>query len=132
MPLEVIVHHLDQARNILYVADQAGRKIQLRSAPGAAQSAGVGFLHALGEAAGQELLIDCDDDAGLVMAALRAGCRKLLFSGSDDELRRLNQIATRYRTEIRGPADHSPPCLDLSPDDNATVLQAWLDAEARG
>ena len=129
---EVIVHHLDQAENVLRAAEEAGAQIQLRSAPGAALSAGVGFLHALGEAVGQELLIDCDDDAGLAMAALRAGCRKLVFSGTDDQRQRLSQMATRYRAKIRGPADRSPPCLALSPDDDATALQAWLDTQATG
>ena len=85
-----------------------------------------------GWAVGQELLIDCDDDAGLTMAALRAGCRKLAFSGTDDEWQRLNQIAARYRAEIRGPADRSPPCLALSPDDDAKALQAWLNAQTTG
>lgn len=128
---EVIVHHLDQAKAALCAADQAGREIQLRSPPGAAASVGVGFLHALGKAVGHEFLIDCDDDSGLVMAALRAGCRKLVFSGGNDERRRLSQIAGRYRAEIRGPADRSPPCLALSPDDDAIMLHVWLDAEAR-
>lgn len=128
MQPEVIVHHLDQAKAALRVAGETGTRIQLRSAPAAAASAGVGYLHALGKAAGHEILIDCNDDAGLVMAALRTGCRKLAFAGTNSEQQRLNQIAGRYQAEIRKPTDRSPPCLALSPDDDGTVVRSWLDA----
>ena len=74
-----MVHHLEQARAALAAAAEAGCAIELRSAPGAAGYAGVGYLKALGEQAGQELVIDCGEDAGLAMAALRTGCRRLAF-----------------------------------------------------
>ncbi|MDH3665217.1 MAG: hypothetical protein OEU92_35245 [Alphaproteobacteria bacterium] len=126
---EVVVHHLEQAKAALRVADQIGVDIQLRSAPGAAASAGVGYLQALGEAAGHELLIDCDDDAGLAMAALRAGCQKLLFSGSDEERHRLAQMAERSGARLRDPVDPSPPCLILSPEDDDAAIRSWLGAQ---
>ncbi|MGI9434695.1 MAG: hypothetical protein ACR2Q4_07700, partial [Geminicoccaceae bacterium] len=63
---EIVIHHLEQARAVLGLADEFGLAVQLRSAPGAAAYAGVGYLHALGEAAGHELVIDCLDDPGLV------------------------------------------------------------------
>ena len=68
----MVVHDLAQARAALAEAAGRGRAIQLRSAPDAAAYAGVGYLQALGAAAGHELLIDCGDDPGLVMAALRS------------------------------------------------------------
>ncbi|MGI9508338.1 MAG: hypothetical protein ACR2QJ_03190 [Geminicoccaceae bacterium] len=127
---EVIVHHLDQAEAALRAAGEAGKKIQLRSAPDAAASAGVGYLRALGDAAGQDLLIDCGDDAGLVMAALRSGCHKLLFAGSSDERQRLNQIAAHCRAKVWGPSDLSTLQLALSPDDDAKAVLSWLKQEA--
>ena len=78
-----MVHHLEQARAALAAAAELGCAIELRSAPGAAGYAGVGYLKALGDEVGHELLVDCGDDAGLVMAALRTGCRRIAFSGSD-------------------------------------------------
>ena len=77
-----MVHHLEQARAALAAAAELGCAIELRSAPGAAGYAGVGYLKALGDEVGHELLVDCGDDAGLVMAALRTGCRRIAFSGS--------------------------------------------------
>ena len=127
---EVAVHHLDQATAALRVAVERGVDIQLKSAPGAAASAGVGYLQALGEAVGQELLIDCRGDAGLVMAAFRSGCGMVMFSGSGDERQRLGQMANRCGALLRGPADPSLPCLELLPEDNEVIVHDWLDAVA--
>lgn len=126
MTPEVIVHHLAQAKAALRVAEAVGLDIQLRSAPGTAAYAGVGYLHALSEAAGQTLIVDCDDDAGLVMAALHAGCRRLIFSGSVDTWRRLNNMAVDLNADIRDPLDQLPPCLTLSPDDDDRAIRTWL------
>ena len=104
------------------------RPIELRSAPDAAGYAGVGYLAALGAAAGQPLLVDCGEDAGLVMAALRAGCRKLAFSGPPELSQRLAEMAAQAGAElVQGcPA----PALVLSPDDDARArCLAWLSAE---
>lgn len=123
----MIVHHLDQAKTVLAVACSRTLSIQLRSGAGAAAALGVGYLHALGEATGRELLIDCDDDASLVMAALRTGCRQLLFDGSDDAFVRLNQMAERQGASLTRPSSRTHPCLSLLPDDGKTVIQARLD-----
>lgn len=116
-----MVHHLEQARAALAAAAEAGCAIQLRSAPGAAGYAGVGYLQALGEQAGHELLIDCGDDAGLVMAALRTGCRRLVFSGSEEIWRRLHDMAGQLGAELVGEA-RAPEILVLQPDDDAAAL----------
>jgi hypothetical protein len=116
--LQVIVHDLEQARAALGAAGELGVAIELRSAPGAAGYAGVGYLRALGELAGQELLIDGGDDAGLVMAALRTGCRKLAFSGPAELAMRLADMAAQLGAEFRH--ETAPPaCLDLTPDADA-------------
>jgi hypothetical protein len=94
-PAKVVVHDLDEARAALAAAAERGLPIQLRSAPGAAAYAGVGYLRALGEAVDHELIIDCGDDAGLVMAALRTGCRRLVFSGDEEIARKLADMAAQ-------------------------------------
>ncbi|NJO37495.1 MAG: hypothetical protein HC871_07600, partial [Rhizobiales bacterium] len=96
----MIVHHAAQAEAVLRAVGEAGVDVQLRSAPGAADFAGVGYLKALGDAVGHDLLIDCGDDAGLVMAALRAGCCKLVFSGRGEDGRRLRQMAARQHAAL--------------------------------
>ena len=120
------MHDLGQARAALAAAAELGLGIQLRSAPDAAAYAGVGYLHALGELAGQELLIDCGDDPGLVMAALRTGCRKLAFSGAADTARRLGDMAQQTGAILIH--ERKPPAaLELAPEDDAArACRAWL------
>jgi hypothetical protein len=112
-PPEVGVHDLGQARAALAAAADLAITIQLRSAPDAAAYAGVGYLQALGAAAGHELLIDCGDDAGLVMAALRTGCRKLAFSGSSELAAKLADLAAQHVATLRH--ETAPPDALLLP-----------------
>jgi hypothetical protein len=130
MTTEVIVHHLAQAKAVLNVARELDLTVQLRSSPGAAAYAGVGFLRALGDAAGQALIIDCDDDPGLAMAALRSGSKQLLFAGSSDLLRRVKQIAARSGGQVRDRADVSVPLVALSPDDDENEIRRVLAPKA--
>jgi len=122
----VIVHDLEQARAALEAARALGVAIELRSAPDATAYAGVGYLKALGELAGQDLRIDCGDDAGLVMAALRTGCRRLAFSGPADLALRLADMAAQLGADFRH--ETTPPHgLDLVPDaDAGRACREWL------
>jgi hypothetical protein len=121
-----VVHHLEQARSALAAAAELGCAIELRSGPGAAGYAGVGYLKALGDEVGHELLIDCGDDAGLVMAALRTGCRQILFSGSDELARRLADMAAQLGAMLVVAAQ-APEAVMLQPeDDPAAILRARL------
>jgi hypothetical protein len=108
----VVVHDRAQAEAALAAAAEVGCAIWLRSAPGAAGYAGVGYLKALGDVLGHEIVVDCGDDAGLAMAALRTGCRRLAFSGpaAGDGGRGRRLIPSR---------DQAPDVLWLSPGDHA-------------
>jgi hypothetical protein len=129
-PPAVVVHDLGQAQAALSVARDLGVAIELRSAPDAAAYAGVGYLKALGELAGQELRIDCGDDAGLVMAALRTGCRRLAFSGATDLAGRLADMAAQLGADFRHEV-MAPACLELAPDaDAGPACRAWLAARS--
>jgi hypothetical protein len=116
-----VIHHLDQARAALAAAAEFGCTLELRSAPGAAGYAGVGYLKALGDEAGHELLIDCGDDAGLVMAALRTGCRRIAFSGTAELGRRLADMAEQLGAALVVEA-HAPEMIMLQPDDDAAAI----------
>jgi hypothetical protein len=121
-----VVHDLGQARAALAAAGELAVAIQLRSAPDAAAYAGVGYLHALGAAAGHELLIDCGDDPGLVTAALRTGCRKLAFSGGAEVAAKLADLAAQHGATLRH--ETAPPdalLLDAGTDPRP-ALQARL------
>jgi hypothetical protein len=124
--VDVVVQDFGQARAALAAAGELAVAIQLRSAPDAAAYAGVGYLHALGRAAGHELLIDCGDDPGLVMAALRTGCRKLAFSGSAELAAKLADLAAQHGATLRH--ETAPPdalLLDAGTDPRP-ALQARL------
>ena len=123
---QVVVHDRAQAEAALAAAEEVGCAIWLRSAPDAAAYAGVGYLKALGDALGHEIVVDCGEDAGLAMAALRTGCRRLAFSGPRAVSQRLAEMATEvgawYRHETQAPG-----ALWLSPDDDArSRCRAWL------
>jgi hypothetical protein len=123
-PAQVVVHHLEQAQTALAAGAEFGCAIELRSAPGAAGYAGVGYLKALGDELGRELLVDCGDDAGLVMAALRTGCGRIAFSGSDELGRRLGDMAEQLGAVLVVEAQ-APEAVILQPeDDAAAVLRA--------
>jgi hypothetical protein len=129
-PPQVVVHDRVQAEAALAAAEELGCAIWLRSAPDAAGYAGVGYLKALGDLVGHEIVVDCGDDAGLVMAALRTGCRRLAFSGPAAVSQRLAEMAAQlgawYRHEAEAPPT-SPTMLCLSPDDDARArCRAWL------
>ena len=116
-----MVHHLEQARAALAAAAELGCVIELRSAPGAAGYAGVGYLKALGDEVGHELLIDCGDDAGLVLAALRTGCRRIVFSGGDELARRLGDMAAQLGAMLVVEAQ-APEAVMLQPEDDPTAF----------
>ena len=63
--------------------------------------AGVGFWRALELELGHPLVVDCGEDAGLAMAALRAGCRDLLFTGAEATARRLEGMAGQVGAILR-------------------------------
>jgi hypothetical protein len=125
-----VVHDLEQARAALAAAAEEGCSLELRSAPGAAGYAGVGYLKALGEAVGHELWIDCGDDPGLAMAALRTGCRRLRFCGTPDAARRLGEMAEQADAVVVHEMQ-PPELLELAPeDDAAAMVRAWARSDA--
>jgi hypothetical protein len=127
--MTVVVHDLEQARGALAAAAELGCAIRLRSAPGAAAYAGVGYLKALGDAAGHELLIDCGDDPGIAMAALRTGCRRLSFAGDAGTAQRLGEMAEQAGAILVHETGR-PDALELAPeDDAATLVRAQLQRD---
>ena len=97
----IVFHDLCQARQALEAAREHGQSITLRTAPGAAAYAGVGYLKAVIERAGaDEAIIDCGGDAGVAMAALRAGWKLVMFSGRKDVFVKLAQIAEQQGARV--------------------------------
>jgi len=125
----VIFHCLADATAA--VAAAKGRPLVLLSAPGAAGYAGPDYLKAIADQAQArspqtEAVIDCGDDAGAAMAALRGGWRRLIFSGRADVLVKLVSIAAQTGASVEAAA---PPALDLQDqDDPARACADWIAA----
>ena len=89
MRREIVIHSLDHARAALAAAAACGKDVTLASAPGAALQAGPGWFKAVIEHAsaayplvGVTAILDCSDQPGAAMAALRLGLTNLRFHGA--------------------------------------------------
>jgi hypothetical protein len=110
------VHDLRQAQAVLDLARLRGADATLVTAPGSAGFAGVGFWCAVERALGHPVVIDCGDDAGLVMAALREGSRDLLFAGPEAVASKLASMAGQLGGQVRRGLDG--PVLELLAEDD--------------
>lgn len=124
-PLAVVVHDLPQARAALELEATHGLAITLVSAPGAARYAGVGFLRAMEEQLGRKIVADCGEDAGLVMAGLRTGLRRLVFAGDSAVLARLADMAGQLGGSVVSSVEL--PVLRLEAGDEPGRIFAAMD-----
>jgi fructose/tagatose bisphosphate aldolase len=130
----IIIHELAHARAALAVAAELGLPVALWSAPGAAAYAGAGWFAAVMRAAANDApsaafiaVLDCDDRADLVQAALRQGLTHVCFRGSKAVAARLADIARQYGATLHRRA---PAALDLLyADDPPAACRAWLAAD---
>ena len=99
------VADLAQATQALEQARAEGVEARLVSAAEVTAFAGVGYWHALEVALGHPIVIDCGDDPGLAMAALRAGCRDLLFTGPEAVALKLEGMAAAQDARLRRALD---------------------------
>jgi hypothetical protein len=108
-PATIIAHDYHQARAAIGFSPA----LRIASAPHFAAFAGVGSLRALEQALGHTIIADCGDDAGLVMAALRAGLRDILFTGDVRLRQALQEMAQAVGGRVRFELD--PPVIRLEP-----------------
>ena len=92
--------------------------VTLMSAPGAGAYAGPRWFAAVVAEASRvhpgasfDSVVDCADEAGTVLAALRAGCKRVRFAGAPDVRAKLAAIAAAMGAEIEG--ERAAPALDL-------------------
>lgn len=128
----IIVHSLAQARAAIGAAAALDVPVSLQSAPGAGAYAGAPWWQALTEAAAAEhpgtavsFILDCGDDAGAVLAALRLGLRHLRFIGSAAARQRLDGTAAALAAQIEGEAPDATLDL-LDQRDPAAACRAFL------
>lgn len=124
------MHGLDQARAALAAAERLGVAVDLLSGPGAAAYAGAAWWGALTATARREHpavpgrdILDCAGEAGLAIAALRAGIRTVVFTGAEAQAERLAALARGLEAEL---LRARPAALDLGHAGAARQLAAWL------
>ena len=113
-----IVHSLAQAVAAARAAGEAGLSIVLVSAADAGIYAGPGWFRALVEAtrtavpeARFEARLDCGDDAGAALGAIRSGIESIVFTGRADVAARLAAIAEQQGGRLL--TERPAPALDL-------------------
>lgn len=127
----VIVHSLDHARAALAAADGLGAAVTLRSAPGAAAYLGASvFRDMMAEAAlafpdvPHTAVLDCGNDPGLALNALRHGIKALRLDAPWDVRRRVADIAAQTGAVLD---EDLGPTLDLLAVANPeAACHAWL------
>jgi len=126
----VIVHSLDHARTAVAAAASLGRDVTLVSAPGAGAYAGpLWFKAVVDEAAAAfpgiavTAVLDCGAEPGTVLAALRAGFRRVIFTGPEAMRARLAEIAAATGAAIE---PRQPGALDLLGQRDAAACRAFL------
>ena len=136
----IIVHSLDHTRAALAAARRAGRPVTLVSAPGAALYAGAGFWKAMIEQGRTEFpeadcraILDCGDDAGVALGALREGIAAIAFHGPPRVHVKIVDIAKKLGAAVLRDAAAGAPALDLLdfPDPLGACLD-WLEDPDRG
>ena len=117
----IIIHSLAQAIAALTAAARAGRPVVLASAPGAGSDVGPGWFGALVRAAREAVpdarfstLLDCGDDVGAALAAIRSEVEGVVFTGRAEVARRLADIARQHG--VRFVTNRPSALLDLGDD----------------
>jgi delta 1-pyrroline-5-carboxylate dehydrogenase len=103
----IVVHSLAHAVAALTAAHRAGRPVALASALDAGEYAGPGWFAAMiadaraGVPEAQSLaFLDCGDNVGAALAAIRAGVEGVVFTGRVDVACRLADIARQHGVRL--------------------------------
>lgn len=131
----IIVHTLEHARAAIGAAAELGIPAVLRSAPGAASYLGAAvFRDMIAEAAAEypsaafTAVLDCDDQPGLALNALRRGIKAVRVDVAPDVAARIADIAAQTGAVVDN-SDGS--VLDLlHVEDPATACRTWLSADS--
>jgi delta 1-pyrroline-5-carboxylate dehydrogenase len=117
----IVIHSLDQAVAALRAAVRSGRTVLLASPPESGGYVGPGWFRALVTAAREAVpeaqfavLLDCGDNVGAALAAIRAEVEGVIFTGRADVARRLADIAGQHG--VRFETQRSAAALDLEND----------------
>src|SRR5260221_10075180 len=117
-PHRIIIHSLAHARAALDAGAARGVPVTLASAGGAGGYAGPLWFKALIEAALRDhpgvsaaAVLDCGDEPGTTLGALRAGIKQVRFTGAGEVRERLAAIAAALGATLE--SGEAMPALDL-------------------
>ena len=126
-PLAVTVRDLPGARRTVDAARRLGCAVLLLTEPGAHAWHGPGYLKAMLEQAGAaRAVLDCGDDAGAAMLALRLGWRELHMTGPADTVARIVAMTAAAGSRFHAQLPESLDLGALGPVDEP--LERWLVA----
>jgi hypothetical protein len=127
----IVVHSPDHARAAVAAAAALGVPVTLVSAAGAGAYAGPRWFKALvAEAAAAfpgaavDAIIDCGDEPGTVLASLRAGFKRVIYTGAEPVRARLAEIAAARGAVLEGGGAPSLDLLDVR--DAEAACRAYL------
>ncbi len=116
----VIVHDAADVARALNVSKSTDEPVHLVSAPRAVLSLGPDVFFAMthpaidrrpADAPEATAILDCGDDAGQALRALRLGGRAIFFDGTSDVAAKLTDIAQQCGAEV---VRKLPPTLDMA------------------
>jgi hypothetical protein len=117
----IVIHSLFQATAVLTASARAGCPVVLVSAPDAAGYVGPCWFQALVAAAREAVpdarcssLLDCGENVGAALAALRAEVEGIVFTGRSDAAHRLADVARQHGVSFE--TKRPPDALDLAED----------------
>ena len=126
----IIIHSLDHARAAIAAAASLGKPVTLISAPSIAGFMGPLWFKAVVESASADhpdlavtAILDCNDEPGTVMAALRAGFENVRYSGPEETRERLAQMGAITGATIEG----ASPAIALDLVDRRDLLKLCRD-----
>lgn len=116
----VRINSMEDAETVIGAAKACAKPAWIVSAENGGAYAGGGWLKALWDQLREDFpgteiraTLDCGDESGRVLAALRAGVKDILFTGDAETLNKLRDIAAEYDATLR---DTLPDTLETQPD----------------
>lgn len=130
-PAAVIIHNLDQARCVLAAARRTGMPVRVVSAPGAGAYLGPALFKQIADKARAEepdaratFCLDCGDEPGVAMGALRHGVEAVTLSATCAVTSKVRDAAARVGADV---VPQPAQALDMADRDCRRRLDAWLE-----
>jgi len=124
LPPTVLVRTLEDARRVVAAARRLDRPVLLLTEPGAQAWHGPAYLIEMVRQAGAtRAVIDCEEDAGTAMLALRVGWSELHLRGNPDTVARVAAMAAAGGGRLH---PRLPAALDLATAPVDEPLEHWL------